>query len=119
MKVFGIQIGKGDPQSTANKEKLNVVQSLKRQSKQLGQRILRYQATIIFLAVAGLLALTAVRMLRYSSPPINDARVQQNIAKYQKTRIDPKIVQKIKALQSGGGTSTPNIQNGRTNPFSE
>lgn len=119
MKVFGIQIGKRNTQHAAGKEKRSAMQSLKDQFRQLGRQILRYQTTIIFLVVAGLLALTATRMLRYSNPPINDARVQQNMAKYQKTRIDPKIVQKIKALQSGGSTSSPVIQDGRTNPFSE
>lgn len=122
MKVFGIQIGKNPDEQgeqSANKPQQNLIQSLKHRLQKFSRQVVRYQISIIVLAVAGLLAVTTLRMLHYMNPPANDTLVQQNIAKYQKTRIDPKIVQKIQALQTGGSTPAPNIQNGRTNPFSE
>ena len=79
----------------------------------------RYQMTIIALAVAGLLGVTALRMLHYTDPPVDETRVEQDLAKFKQIRIDSKTVQKIQQLQNSGTSTGPQLEDGRTNPFSE
>ena len=120
MKLLGITIGKDDSQKgqSASQNSSSLL-DIKKRGRQLLKITSRYQVTIIVLAIAGLLAITALRMLRYMDPPIDDSQVQLNLAKYEQTHIDPKVVQKIQQLQNSGTSVTPNIQSGRTNPFSE
>jgi hypothetical protein len=107
-----------DDQSTKHKAKPGL-NDIKHKAKQWLEVASRYQATIIALAVALLLALTSLRMLRYMNPPVDDNQVQKNLSKFKQIRIDPKIVQKIEQLQSTGTSASPKIENSRTNPFSE
>jgi hypothetical protein len=121
MQLF--RIGKKDaenPNQSSGKPKNKMdIKELKRQA-QKGLRLAgRYQTTIIALGVALLLAVTALRMLRYMDPPLDDNRVQQNLSKFKQVRIDQKTVQKIKSLQDSGASTNTSLQTGRNNPFSE
>lgn len=121
MQLFGTskkQGGKegGQPAKQQKKPGLN---DIKRQGEHWLQLALHYQTTIIALAVALLLAFTALRMLRYTDPPVDDNQVQQNLSKFKQVRINPKLVQKIEQLQDSGASAAPNLEGGRTNPFSE
>ena len=124
MEFLGIKIGKGknaadQPAQVADKAKVGLVTEIKRRLKKLLGQAKRYQVSIIALAVAGLLALTTLRMLHYVNPPVDYSQVQKNMAQYQQAHIDPKIVQKIDQLQSSGTSTNSDIESGRTNPFSE
>jgi hypothetical protein len=81
--------------------------------------ISKYQVAVVLIVIGGLLALTALRMLHYSNPPANDARIQENLSKFKKIYIDQKTVQRIEQLQDSKVSPGTNIQNGRTNPFAE
>jgi hypothetical protein len=92
---------------------------IKHQLRKILKLASRYETTLIALAVATLLALTSLKMLHYMDPPIDDGRVQDSLSKYKKVHIDPKVVEKIKQLQDSGTSTNPNLENGRTNPFTE
>jgi|GEM_PF-5385507 len=117
MQLLGMSIGKKAAEDSGQAEKSKV--DLKSQLKQLLDLASRYETSIIALLIAGLLTVTALRMLRYTDPPIDDTKVQAALSKNTKTRIDPKVVQKIGQLQDSGTTTTPQVESGRTNPFSE
>jgi type II secretory pathway component PulM len=120
MELFGLgkKSKEGNDQNAKPKGQLNL-KEIKRKVQKWLQLVSRYQNTIIALTVALLLALTALRMLRYMDPPVNDAQVQKNLNQFKQVRIDQKTVQKIKQLQGTGATASPKLGNGRTNPFSE
>lgn len=119
MKLLGLKFGEKsiDPKTAKAKTKEKV--DLKSQLRAKLALAARYQTTIIALAVVGLLGLTALRMLHYTDPPVDENRVEENLSKFKQIRIDPKVVQKIDQLQKGGTSTGPIIENGRTNPFSE
>jgi hypothetical protein len=124
MNLLGINLGKkpaaadGKAHQSADAKKKPEL-DLKGQLAAKTRLVVRYQATIIALIVAGLLGLTALRMLHYTDPPVDESRVEQNLGKFKQVRIDSKTVQKINQLQNGGAAPGPQIENGRTNPFSE
>lgn len=124
MDLFGLKLGKkqADPKDQTNSNKpagKNLQAELQAQARQLLEKILKYRVSIIALVVAGLLTMTALRMLQYMDPPVSEDQVQQNLAQYEKTHINQKVVEKIKQLQASGTSASPNIENGRTNPFAE
>jgi hypothetical protein len=92
---------------------------IKHQLRKILKLALKYETTLIALAVACLLAVTSLKMLHYMDPPIDDGRVQESLKKYKKVHIDPKVVEKIKQLQDSGTSTNPNLESGRTNPFTE
>jgi hypothetical protein len=124
MKLLGLELGKKqtagegsvDP-SVETKPKLNF--DIKKQLQGVLTQAVRFQVTIIALVVVGLLALTALRMLHYSDPGSDEARVQDNISKFKQIHLDHKTVQKINSLSSSQTSTSPNIENNRSNPFSE
>jgi hypothetical protein len=92
---------------------------IKQQLQSVIKLAAHYETTLVALAVAGLLAVTSLRMLKYMDPQVDDTKVQESISKSTKARIDPKIVDKIKQLK-GSGTPTPTkVESGRSNPFTE
>jgi hypothetical protein len=120
MQLFGI--GKkpaGNEAQTGNKAPKNQAANLKRQLELIIKLARRYETTIIAVAVATLLTITSLRMLHYMDPQVDDAKVQDILAKNKKVRIDPKIVQKLQQLQDSGTTTTTRVESGRTNPFTE
>jgi hypothetical protein len=116
MQFFGISLGK-------KKEGVDQGQKpgggIKQQIAQVATIVNRYQTTLVAIFVALLLAVTSLRMLHYMNPPVDDEKVQDALSKNTKIRIDPKVVQKIEQLQDSGTTTTPQVESGRTNPFTE
>lgn len=106
-------------QEPAAKPKKELVPQLKAQVQKYSRAASRFQTTIIALVVVGLLALTTLRMLRYMDPPIDNSQVQANLSKSKQIHINQKDVQKIKQLQDSGTSARPDLEGGRTNPFSE
>jgi hypothetical protein len=81
--------------------------------------VIKYRVAVIMIFIGGLLTLTALKMLHYSDPPADDARIQENLSKFKKIRIDQKTVQRIDQLQDSQVAPGTSIENGRTNPFAE
>jgi hypothetical protein len=79
----------------------------------------RYHVPIIAFTVSGLLVITAIRMMHYASPVADDARIQENLKSFKQIRIDQKVVRQIKDLKTSNSKPGADIENGRTNPFSE
>jgi hypothetical protein len=122
MKLFGVTLGKTkgskDVEPGAQpKAKMNF--DVKHQVQELTAKAERFQITIITLAVVGLLAITALRMMHYADPAADDTRVQENLSKFKQIHIDQKTVQKIKSLKDSQTSTSPNIEGNRSNPFSE
>src|SRR5438132_1829807 len=110
MEIFGLKLGKKAADAKAgqtDKAGGKLKPDLKSRAKAKAAAATRYQTTIIALAVAGLLGLTALRMLHYTNPPADANRVEQNLSKFKQIRIDSKTVQKIKQLQNSGTTTGP------------
>jgi hypothetical protein len=118
---LGLKLGKKTEDTTggAPQDPKKSKPDIKSQLKAKAKLAARYQSTIIALAVVGLLGLTTLRMLHYTDPPVDENRVEQNLSKFKQIRIDSKTVQKINQLQNSGTRTGPQIENGRTNPFSE
>jgi hypothetical protein len=122
MEIFGLKLsGKKaeDAKSPRKGAGKKTKADLKIQLRTKLQVAARYQSTIIALAVVGLLGLTALRMLHYTDPPVDENQVQANLSKFKQIRIDSKTVQKIQQLQNSGTRTGPQIETGRSNPFSE
>ena len=119
MSLLGIKLGKksedGQKSGKPQKEKLDLRSQLQAKLKLAA----KYQTTIIALAIAGLLGLTALRMLHYTDAPVDENRVEQNLSKFKQIRIDSKTVQKIQQLQNSGTNTGPQLESGRSNPFNE
>jgi hypothetical protein len=115
MQLFGL--GKKPEGSEAQGKK--PAADIKKQLLKLLRYASRYETSLVALMVAVLLTITSLRMLHYMDPPIDDSKVQESLSKSTKVRIDPKIVQKIEQLQATGTTTTPSVESGRTNPFTE
>jgi hypothetical protein len=81
--------------------------------------VAKYQAPIMAIIIAGLLTLTALRMLHYANPTPDDAKVKENLSKFKKINIDSKTVERIKKLSDSNSSTGANIEKNRTNPFSE
>jgi hypothetical protein len=119
MQLFGI--GKKTPENSGedNTAAKKPAADLKKQLNHAFKLAVHYETTIIALAVAALLTITSLRMLHYMDPQIDDSRVQETLAKNKKSRIDPKVVQKLKALQDSGTPTPTRVESGRNNPFTE
>jgi hypothetical protein len=120
MQLFGFgKKSETAPDQAGGKAAKSSVADIKHQLKSLLKLASRYESTIISLAVAILLAATALRMLHYMDPPVDDTQVQSIISKSKQVHIDPKIVQKLQQLQDSGTSTSSNVESGRTNPFNE
>ena len=122
MKLFGIELGRGkisNNTDSAGAPKVKMNFDIKHQIQELLVKAERFQITIITLAVFGLLAITALRMMHYADPATDDAKVQANLSKFQQIHINQKVVQKIKSLNDNQTSINPNIEGNRSNPFSE
>jgi hypothetical protein len=120
MNLLGMKIGKeAQAANKGGKPQQKPKADLKSQLQAKLKLLARYQTTIIALAIVGLLGLTALRMLHYTDPPIDENHVEQNLSKFKQIRVDSKTVQRIQQLQNSGTKTGPVIENGRTNPFSE
>jgi hypothetical protein len=120
MKLFGSGKKSSENGSQADdKAAKNPAADIKKQLAHLLKLAERYETAIIAVAVAALLAVTSLRMLHYMDPQIDDSKVQDIVAKNQKVRIDSKVVDRLKQLQESGTTTTPKVDSGRTNPFTE
>lgn len=110
-----------DSKGTATVLKSKKIKSLNlsQQFKQILQLIVRYQVVIIIVLVTGLLALTTLKMLRYSDPAPDEQRTQENLSKIKPIHLDTKAVERIKQLNDSQTSTSSNIQNNRSNPFSE
>jgi hypothetical protein len=117
MQLFGKKRADGAESSgeQAKKPKADIKQQLQSVIKLAS----RYETLLVALAVATLLAVTSLRMLKYMDPQIDDAKVQESLSKSTKTRIDPKIVDKIKQLKESGTPTPTKAESGRSNPFTE
>lgn len=101
------------------KSKQNSTNLLKHKVQAAIKTGVRYQAPIIMVLIGALLAITALRMLSYSNPAPSDERVQQNISKFKKININPKVVERINQLSDSQTSTGTNVKDGRNNPFSE
>jgi hypothetical protein len=119
MQLFGL--GKKKADDTSEGEPKSPKADIKQQLGHVLKFAERYETTIVALAIAALLSVTSLRMLHYMDPQIDDAKVQESLAKNKKSQINPKVVEKIKQLQDNGATppSTAVGGSGRTNPFTE
>jgi hypothetical protein len=97
------------------KSNLNFVPQIKKAI----QTAQHYQVPIIIIAVSGLLAITALRMLHYANPEIDDLRVQENTTKVKQVRINQKVVERIRQLGKDDKPAKADKETGRTNPFAE
>jgi hypothetical protein len=121
MQLFGMGKKEADSADQSDQQKKKPAANLKQQLKHVLKVGAHYETTIIALAVALLLAATSLKMLRYMDPPVDDAKVQEVLAKQKKVKIDPKVVNRIKQLKDSG-TTTPaptQVDSGRRNPFTE
>jgi hypothetical protein len=123
MKLFGLKLGRepadAGKAAAAGKTKKKFSLDLRSRLGGILQVVSHFQTTIIALAVVGLLAITALRMLQYTDPAVDQDRLQANLSKFKQIRIDSQTVSKIRQLQGSGTTTGPVIETGRTNPFSE
>ncbi len=120
MQLFGL--GKKNSDKAAGVTALKASKPKIGLKEQLGKSLqlaMKFQAPVVAIVIVGLLAFTALRMLHYVDPPADYSRVQENLNKFKRVRIDPKTVQRIKQLSNSQSTPTPSLQTGRTNPFSE
>lgn len=115
MKLFGINIGKQPEEGKEGAEAESIKVSLNRYFGTIS----KHQAIIIILMVTAVLAMTTFQMLRFTNPPVDEARAQENIAKLKRIKIDDNVVEQIKALRDSNATTTTNVNQGRTNPFNE
>ncbi len=115
MKLFGINIGK----KLNEDDKSSSTSSAKAAIGRYTAFVAKHQAVIITLAVTAVLALTSLQMLHFTNPPVDDARAQENISKLKRIKIDDDIVQQIQSLQASNATASPDVDEGRVNPFSE
>jgi len=122
MKLFGLELGKkqgGNAQSPGGEAKKKSSLDLKPKLKAGLKLLNHHEATVVALAVSLLLAATALRMLHYMDPPVDDTKVQENLSKVKRIRIDSKTTQRLTQLQESGTSTGTNLGGGRTNPFSE
>ena len=117
MKLFGINLGKTPP--TTDKLDMAPEKDLKQKALELANKLDHYRTFIILIAIVGLLGVTALRMAHYLDPPANEQRVSDNLAQIKRVKIDPKAVERIKALSESNVTSKSSFQGNRTDPFSE
>lgn len=117
MKLFGINIGKAKESEDGSKPEQNG--SIKKSLKLYGDKLSKHQAFAIILLVVAVLALTSLQMLRFTDPPVDDVRAQENISQLKRIKLDDNVAQQIKNLQDSNASASPSINTGRTNPFSE
>lgn len=120
MKIFGINLGKSetpkqDELGAGKEKKSSLVGDLKGFSK----KIVGHQLFFVILLIALVVALTALQMLRYSDPPADENRAQENITKVKRIVIDENVVSQINELRDPGVSASPDINSSRTNPFNE
>jgi hypothetical protein len=118
MKIMGLELGIGKPKGDKAATKANKLDA-KRQLREALNLAARYQVTIIAVAVVGLLALTALRMMHYADPATDDSKVQDNLSKFKQVHIDQKLVQRINQLNDSHTSASPSLGSNRSNPFSE
>jgi hypothetical protein len=117
MQLFGL--GKKKADDSAGDETKKPKADIKQQLGHTFKLAERYETTIVALAIAALLTITSLRMLHYMDPQIDDAKVQETLAKNKKSQINPKVVEKIKALEDNGATPPSTAGSSRSNPFTE
>jgi hypothetical protein len=127
MKLFGINIRPKQKKANANAVtsannavvKMSPRSDIKQKLKQLLELAIKYQITIIVVAIVSLLSITALKMLNYADPSTDDVAVQENLKKFHQIHINQKAVDKIKALKESQASTGTNLESGRSNPFSE
>jgi hypothetical protein len=127
MKLFGINIRPKQKKANANAVtsannavvKMSPRSDIKQKIKQLLELAIKYQITIIVVAIVSLLSITALKMLNYADPSTDDVAVQENLKKFHQIHINQKAVDKIKALKESQASTGTNLESGRSNPFSE
>jgi hypothetical protein len=127
MKLFGINIRPKQKKANANAVtsannavvKMSPRSDIKKKLKQLLELAIKYQITIIVVAIVSLLSITALKMLNYADPSTDDVAVQENLKKFHQIHINQKAVDKIKALKESQASTGTNLESGRSNPFSE
>src|ERR1700754_2226088 len=78
--------------------------------KKISKKVSRYQAPIIIILIGALLAITALRMMRYASPLSDDQKVQENLSKFKKINIDKNTVERIKGLKDTQATTGTSVE---------
>ncbi len=112
MKLFGINLGK----KSESKESTD---SLRKSLDKYIAIVARHRAFLITMMVVLVLAITSLQMLKFTDPPVDETRAQENVSKLKRIKLDDNIVEQIKQLRDSDATASPNIDKGRTNPFSE
>jgi hypothetical protein len=102
------------------KEKKGLLEglNLRKRFSRAAAFVIRYQVVIMAVFVGGLLGITAIRMLHYANPTMNQDKYQQDLSQFKTVHIDKKTVDRINQLNDTGVAPGTDITN-RTNPFAE
>lgn len=114
MQLFSKKTDK-EGEATSSKSSAELRQQLNHALKELT----RFETFIIVLVVTALLGFTTLKMLHFVDPPIDEIQSEANKGQYKKITIDPKSIQRIKDLVDSKAQPAPNIDSGRSNPFTE
>jgi hypothetical protein len=85
--------------------------------KIIGSLISRYRLVIGMVLMGALFAYSFNAINRYSNVDRDESRVTDGLAAIKKVKFDNVAVDKIKALNDQNITVSPDLPNGRVNPF--
>ncbi len=118
MKLFGITIGKKE-ETKSKKDQPKQSLSLKHYGRSIASNLLKYEIIVVAIIVGGILGFTTLRMLNYTNPSADAGRLSENLTKLKRITIDPTVIEKIKQLSDSQTSTSANVDQNRSNPFSE